>query len=109
MVYKELMQNSFATHQKFKEVWNLWKSGKLKDAKGIKPHTEPTLVSDARNLFFEQNDLLYTQKLEPLEQKFNVNHKDSLDEVIEFLSVDITAFRCGYAKEVFLQRLQDLK
>ncbi len=106
MAYKELMQNSFAAHQKFKEVWSLWKSGKLKDAKGIKPHSEPKSLSDARNLFSEQNDLLYASKIYPLEQKFNNNYKAALNEVIEFLSVDIMAFRCGYAKEVFLQRLK---
>jgi hypothetical protein len=45
MTYKVLMQNSFAAHQKFKEVWDLWKSGKLKDQKGVKPHKEPTSIS----------------------------------------------------------------
>jgi len=103
--FQILMQESFLAHQNFKSVWRAWRSGKLKDAKGVKPHTEPKTVTEARNLFLAKNDLLFSSKIEPLEIKFKKN-PNALDEVIEFLSVDIPAFRCGYAKEVFLQRLK---
>lgn len=104
--FNTLMQESFDAHQNFKRVWRDWRSGKLKDAKGVKPHSEPQSVIVARNKFLSSNGRLFSSKIEPLERKFRENPKDSLREVIEFLSTDISAFRCGYAKEYFLKLLK---
>lgn len=100
------MQKSLTAHQNFKNVLRDWRSGRLKDAKGLKPHTEPKSVIDARNDFLAANDELFGLKIEPLEKKFEENSSKSLDEVLEFLSIDLPAFRCGYAKEFFLKWLK---
>lgn len=105
MSYKYLMQQSFEANQNLKNEWRNWQNGKINSKTG----TEPQSVTDARNLFFEKNDLLYGLKLEPLEREFKKNPQRALDEVIEFLSVEIMAFRCGYAKEVFLQWLKQIE
>ena len=105
------MQESFVANQNFKNEWKDWRNGKLdkKKLRGLKANVEPKSVADARNLFFQKNDLLYSSKIEPLERKFKENPIVAVDEVIEFLSVDITAFRCGYAKEVFLHWLKQIE
>lgn len=100
------MQKSLTAHQNFKNVWRDWRSGKLKDAKGVKPHTEPKSVREARNKFLAANDELFNLRIEPLEKRFKVDASESLDEVLEFLSIDLSAFRCGYAKEFFLKWLK---
>lgn len=100
------MQKSFAAHQNFKNVWRDWRSGRLKDVKGEKPHTEPQAITEARNEFWAANDELFSLKIQPIEKNFKKNPSDSLEEVLEFLSIDITAFRCGYAKEFFLKGLK---
>lgn len=100
------MQEAYLAHRNFKDEWNNWQSGKLKKTKKSSGNVEPESVRNARNNFFQKLDALYSSKLEPLEKKFRANPKSAIDELVEFLSVDITAFRCGYAKEVFLQWLK---
>lgn len=104
--FQTKMEESFLAHQNFKKVWRDWQSGKLKDAKGLKPRTEPKSVTESRDLFWAKNDLLFGSKIEPLEKRFEENPNESLDEILEYLSVDIPAFRCGYAKEYFLKWLK---
>lgn len=87
-------------HKNFKDECKKWES---KD-KQLK--SEPKSVTDARNFFSQKIETLYSLKIYPLEKKFRDNSKSAMDELIEFLSVDIPCFRCGYAKEVFLQWLK---
>lgn len=101
--YQELMQEAYLAHRDFKDKWKKWEyvDKKLK--------VEPKAVTDARNKFFQKLDSLYVTKISPLELKFKENPNSVVDELIEFLSVDITAHRCGYAKGIFLQWLKNVE
>lgn len=65
-------------------------------------------VDLTRNKFCEALNLLFQTELEPLRQTFLSDSVAAVDEVIDFLSVDIPAFRCGYEKEWYLRRLKSL-
>jgi hypothetical protein len=101
--YQVLMQKTHSAHQNFKDQWKKWELGKLK---GPKPNIEPQSVTIARNVFLAQLDILFDSKINPLEGKFRESPNLAVEELVEFLLTDITAFRCGYAKEVFLQWLK---
>lgn len=92
--YRVLMEKSLLAHECFHETW-------AKD-----PNKESNEVCEARNKFLRANDELWNKLLEPLQQKFNANSSLAIDEVIDFLEVDIPAYRCGYLKEHFLERLK---
>lgn len=70
---------------------------------------EPKTVTISRNKMFEDLNRLWDLKLSPLQIKFAKNPLETVDEIIEFLSVDILAFRCGYLKEFFLTKLKTLE
>lgn len=108
--YRELMQEVYRTHQNFRREWRDWKEGKLsRSEKSRLNGHEPETVTLARNRFFIALDFLYDTKLVPLEAKFQTQSLSAVDEIIEFLSVDIMAHRCGYAKEFFLTKLKRLE
>lgn len=96
--YRHLMENLYLAHQNFQREWREWRNGK-QQLKGY----EPESVTAARNKLLDALNLLYNTKLMPLETKFRANPESAVDEIIEFLSIDIPAFRCGYAKEWFLK------
>lgn len=98
--FQTLMHETYLAHKNFKDKLRKWE---IND-KNLR--SEPKLVAVARNVFFQQLDLLYSLKIEPLERKFKETPSSTIDELIEFLSIDIAAHRCGYAKEVFLQWLK---
>jgi hypothetical protein len=101
------MRELHGAHRNFKSEWRRWQNGEIKrkekkELKGL----EPESVSLARDKFYESLENLYQTKIYPLESKFCTDPQIAVDEVIEFLSVDIPAFRCGYAKEIFLSDLK---
>lgn len=67
---------------------------------------EDPRVKDARATFFEMHNQLWNRKLDPLQQRFSEDPRGTVDGVIDFLEIDIPAFRCGYLKEHFLQKLK---
>lgn len=106
--YQQLMSEAYSANQNFKKEWSDWRNGKLKKSKKKKTsgNFEPESVTKARNDFWQKNDLLFVRKILPLEEKLRADFHSAFAELIEFLSVDIPAFRCGYAKEIFLQLLK---
>ncbi len=103
------MREASLAHKSFKQEWSDWRNGKLKKHKKTKGNVEPESVTKARNDFNQKLDLLYSLKIGPLKKKFRDNPHSATAELAEFLSVDIPAFRCGYAKEVFLQWLKNVE
>lgn len=98
--YVELMTRAFDAHHDFRKA-----VAKIpKERWRNKP--EPIVVTKARDLFFEEQNRLWNLLLTPLQLKFQADPKAAADEVIDFLAVDIPAFRCGYLKEFFLKRLK---
>jgi hypothetical protein len=97
--YQSLMRELKKSGEIFKQEINNWSKSK--------PEPEP--VTLARNKFWDDLTRLWDLKLDPLQIKFAENPINTVDEVIEFLSVDILAFRCGYVKEFFLTKLKTLE
>ena len=93
-------------HKSFRNEWENWRNGKLKKNKKEPGNAEPRSVTEARNVFFQKLEALYDLKIYPLEQRFREDPQAATGEIIEFLAIDIPAFRCGYAKEFFLQKLK---
>ena len=99
--FRELMQNLYIAHQDFKKAWAMQHRSKSKDKK-------PSEVDLTRNKFCDELNLLFQTKLDPLRQAFLTGSVAAVDDVIDFLAVDIPAFRCGYEKEWYLRRLKSL-
>jgi hypothetical protein len=97
--YEILMRELQKSHQTFKKEWN----------NRSKKNHNPETITLARNKFWDDLNRLWSLKLAPLQIKFAENPLDTVDEVIEFLSVDILAFRCGYVKEFFLAKLKSIE
>lgn len=98
------MQEVHLAHKNFNDEFNNWRNGWSNRYKRESP--EPKSVTEARNKVYQKLDVLFGSKIEPLEKKLNDHPHSAIDEILEFLSIDIPAFRCGYAKEVFLQKLK---
>jgi hypothetical protein len=99
--FLEPMQNLYVAHRNFKKAWATQHRAKLKDKK-------PLEVDLTRNKFWDALNLLFQTKLAPLRQTFLTDSISAIDDVIDFLAVDIPAFRCGYEKEWYLRRLKSL-
>ncbi|HLA94460.1 MAG TPA: hypothetical protein VK612_01980 [Pyrinomonadaceae bacterium] len=95
------MQISFREHRRFHEVWQQhWPFAPQ--------NSEPADVTEAREKFIKANDHLWTKLLYPLQEKFSDNRELALDEVIDFLEIEIPAYRCGYLKEYFLDHIKTI-
>lgn len=102
------MREAFLAHRDFKDEWKNWRTGKLKSRQKEKGNKEPRSVSVARKVFWEKTDRLF-DAVNILELKFTENQGLAIDELTEFLEIDIPAFRCGYAKEIFLEKLKNIE
>src|ERR1043165_2465428 len=51
---------------------------------------------------------LFWGELAEVDKAFLTGNPEAVSKVIDFLEVDIPAFRCGYAKEWYLRRLKSL-
>lgn len=111
--YRELMRDLHEANREFKDEWNDWWNKKIKptEKKKLKKlkGREPESVTVARDKFYVALNRLYEMQLAPLAIAFRENPSSSADDVIEFLAVDITAHRCGYAKEWFLTKLKSVE
>ncbi len=107
------MRELHKAHREFKKEWNDWRNEKIKPTEKEKLNKlkgrESEAVSIARDKFYVALNRLYDTQLQPLEIAFRENPLSAADDVIEFLSVDITAHRCGYAKEWFLTKLKSVE
>jgi hypothetical protein len=100
--YRELMQNVRDAHvlssKAFREIGS-WKS---KDEKA---------VAKARKLLeaFKEQFRALQIRLTPLTESIHPGNECLVDEVLEFLAVDVLAFGCGYAKEKCYRRLKHVE
>lgn len=95
------MQDVYDTHTDFhKELakGNRWQGG------GI----ERSEIVAARDRFLLALNLLYSAQLTPLRASFLYDPLSAADNVIDFLEIDIPAFRCGYEKEWYLTKLKSV-
>src|SRR6266481_1432474 len=100
--YRELMQNVHDAHALSKEAFREIGSWKSKDEKA---------VAKARKLLEEFNEQYRALdvRLTPLVNTIRSGNEYLVDEVLEFLAVDVLAFRCGYAKGKCYRRLKHVE
>lgn len=99
--YYELMEQLYLANQAFSKEWDAWKRDGLEGE-------QPKAVVDTRDKFWVALRHLFEAVLDPLRERFKADSSQAVDEVIEFLAVDIPAFRCGYEKEWYLHRLKSV-
>ncbi len=68
---------------------------------------EPKEITEARRVFLQTLEKLFDE-LEKYDRDFATGDSDAIDSIINFLEVDIPAFRCGYAKEKYFRKLKSL-
>jgi hypothetical protein len=98
--YRRLMEQIREAHRRHAEVWNATYSqtkeaGSAYDA----ARQEEKILHGFLTTFF-------CEHLGPLMEPFQAGEPKAIDAVIDFLEVDIPAFRCGYAKEGFYRKLK---
>ena len=94
-----LVKSLYLAHKNFTETWNKYGVGFKK--------AEPKEVTEARNIFWKASEDLF-KELWKYEKDFFAGDSDSIDAILNFLEIDIPAFRCGYAKEKFFRKLKSL-
>lgn len=105
--YQTLMSQLHSAHQNFLRQGQKWKDGELPQAaKDGANDREPENIVIARRLFSSAFNKLFDTKLIPLEARFQTDPASAVNEIIDFLAVDIPAFRCGSYKEFFLKKLK---
>lgn len=98
---RQLLQDVYDTHVAFhKEI--------DKGQRWVEKEKERTEIVVARDRFNEALHHLFVAKLTPLRNSFLNDVGSSIDSVIDFLEIDIPAFRCGYEKEWYLNKLKSL-
>jgi len=117
---RELMTNIERTHRDFQAGWEATRSRELR-ARGIDPTTnflQPklnfSLLYEANGAAYREGQVLADKRNEfwrqlaeavPFEAVRSGDPK-GIDAVIDFLEIDIPAFRCGYAKEYCFRKLK---
>ncbi len=100
--YKVMMKRLFDAQTNFHSYWDSWlRRGQCGE--------EPLELSEARKEFLQAENELWEKLLFPLQEKFAGDPASAVDDVIDFIEVDIPAFRCGYVKERFLRRLKSVQ
>ena len=115
--YRHLMEQIRDAHGAFRKFWSETRTAALKSiapnvesasweqiwqANGIAYKSAQPLADRRDRLMAE----LFEEHLIPLHEGFISGDADAVNAVIDFLEVDVPAFRCGYAKEDYLRRLK---
>lgn len=118
--YRNLMLQVLQAHQEFKEVWNRVRDEELRK-RGIAPDAQHFVnyapVWEANGIAYEaaqkqadrRNEILITFWDELPFEEFLEGQTTAIDSIIDFLEIDVLAFRCGYVKEDCLRKLKHLK
>src|SRR5687767_224075 len=109
---RELMLEVYKAHQDFKKEWDDWRHSGKKPAEHkrdkISAGQEPKKLSAARARLLSAFGNLWEQRLAPLQNQLLKDPHPAIDDLIEFLLLEIPAHRCGYAKGWFLTRLKQI-
>ena len=115
--YRQLMEQIRRSHESFALAWKEAKTAALNSLPGNESsrsweqiwqangiaYKAARSLSDRRDRFLRE---LFENHLGPLYQDFILGHSDAVDAIIDFLEVDVPAFRCGYVKEAYLRKLK---
>jgi hypothetical protein len=118
---RELMQEIYLTHRECAKVWQ-----ETKDANYKPRELVPKWSDEDSHELFRANGIAY-KSAEPLSNKllellrkffqkfvdpvyapFLNGDRDAIDQVIDFLEIDIPAFRLGYQKEQIYRELKKI-
>ena len=117
--YRRLMEEIRRAHTAFSKGWTEARTAALRSfspgqgapsskeiwrANGIAYRSAQSLA-DRRNRLLGE---LFNEHLIPLHEDFLSGDPHAVNAVIDFLEVDVPAFRCGYAKESYLCRLKTI-
>jgi hypothetical protein len=95
--FSTLVKTLYQSHQKFEETWKKHGIGFRK--------SEPKEITEARNVFNTAFKNLFNE-LKKYQKDFCAGDSNAIDSIINFLEIDIPAFRCGYAKEKYFRKLK---
>lgn len=98
--FQPLVKTLYGAHKNFKETWK-------KHYVNLKK-AEPEEVTKARGNFHTALDTLFNE-LQKYEKGFFAGETGAIDAILNFIEVDIPAFRCGYAKTVYFRKLKSLR
>jgi hypothetical protein len=117
--YRQLMEEIRTAHETFRKSWREARTAAMKiiSPDGRTPSWEQVWQANgiaykqARPLEDRRNQLLrvlFEEHIGPLHDDFLNGDPAAINTIIDFLEVDVPAFRCGYAKEDFLRKLKAL-
>lgn len=106
---RELMQQIYLAHQAASSAWQASKNRNYKPGKSHDRWTD-----DETAKMFRANGIAYREsqqeydKLHALLNLFYSTffHSQDIDEILDFLEIDIPAYRLGYQKEIFYRQLK---
>jgi hypothetical protein len=114
----KLMEGIRGAHAEFTAAWAKAKAAALK----VKPprnasdwdailHANGIAYREAATLAGHRDELiakLFHKHLVPLHQAFIDGDRQAIGAILDFLEIDVPAFRCGYAKEWYLRKMKAL-
>jgi len=98
--FRGLVEQLYIAHKEFKKAWKVYEPYCMSAR-------EPQEVTIARDKFYEKLDAVF-DKLNALVQPFGDGDSKAIDAVLEFVEVDIPAYRCGYAKQMLFRRFKSV-
>ena len=117
--FRRLMEQIRHAHEAFKTSWVEVRTAALKirsltpktasweriwEANGI-AYAAAQPLADRRDRLLKE---LFEEHLVPLHERLLNGDPDAVNAVIDFLEVDVSAFRCGFAKQDYLRRLKSV-
>ena len=112
------MERIAAAHGEFSQVWAAERAAALNSfpTKGSRSweqiwQANGVAYRAAAPLSGQRDQLLarlFERHLWPIYQDFRRGVPEAVDAIIDFLEVDVPAFRCGYAKESYLRDLKTI-
>ena len=112
--FEQLMAEIHIAHIQFQTVWREAKAPVVGDAKFGSPeyyaanhHAYQVAAPESERVKSLLKELFWDE-LGEIDKAFLAGDTQAITNIIEFLEVDIPAFRCGYAKEWYLRKLKNL-
>src|SRR4051812_10740091 len=111
---EDLTAQIFDAHSQFRTTWSAAKAEVVGEAKLGTPeyyaanrhaYSVATPQMDRVKQLLKE---LFWGEMAEVDKAFLTGDLEAVSKVIDFLEVDIPAFRCGYAKEWYLRRLKNL-
>lgn len=93
------MKAAYEAHSHFKNLW--------KRSYPFRTGAEPAEVTIARDEFYRKHDQLF-EALKTYAAEFFQAKPGSVDAILDFVEVDLPAFRTGYVKEKIYRKLKSM-